>query len=360
MKKRLFFIQIMRVICCIGVFTGHFLGKALPSAMSNSFLTWLRHGFMSRTIFSYCWQGDNNVVVFLVLGGFLVTYVNNESRVRFRPERLIKKMCYVFIPALIVLLLSIGIHFSVHMMGYNSLFDIGEIYSDLRNLALGGGIHYSYQLWYIPSMMTCYVFSYVYIAVSADSKYIRYALYPLFFLWAYEKYGYCLSVYIIGMICGEIGNYVARKKIRYSKSGAAIGIIALLVSPFLCNQQHLDLNNKVMLAVAISIFILGMLIAGKGFTDNENRTVDWLDKSNFAFYLLHVIFIDVISSNIYLLGMTMSGEKIGGKTETAIILIDYIVSLAAIWWLADLYEKYIIRNAMKLCEKIIVRIKKFI
>lgn len=350
----------MRVVCCIGVFTGHFLGKALPSDLSLSFLGWLRCGFMSRTIFAYCWQGDNNVVVFLVLGGFLVTYVNNGNTVHFRPERMIKKMCYVFIPALIVLLLSIGTHFVVHILGYNSLFSIEDIYPDLKNIILGGGVYYSHQLWYIPTMMVCYALSYIYIAMSADSKYIRYALYPLFFFWAYRKYGYCLSVYIIGMICGEIGGCIDCKKIQHNKLGAAVGAIALIISPFLYNQQHQDLNNKVMLGIAISIFILGMLIARGGFTDYESRVVDWLDKNNFAFYLLHVIFIDIISSKIYSLGMAICGEKNVKKTETVIILFDYIVSLAAIWWLADLYEKYIIRNVMKLCEKVIIRMKKFL
>ena len=81
--KRLFFIQIMRIVACIGVFTGHFLGHTLHSKISSSFYLWLRTGFMSRTVFSYLWQGDSDVVLFFVLSGFFVTYCQNKTSEQF-------------------------------------------------------------------------------------------------------------------------------------------------------------------------------------------------------------------------------------------------------------------------------------
>ena len=42
MTKKVGTIQILRIIACIGVFGGHYLGIALPSEMSKNFLGYLK------------------------------------------------------------------------------------------------------------------------------------------------------------------------------------------------------------------------------------------------------------------------------------------------------------------------------
>ena len=72
--------------------------------------------------------------------------------------------------------------------------------------------------------------------------------------------------------------------------------------------------------------------------------IDIGDRLSFSFYLVHVLFLDVISNRMFQLFMTI----FQGKYEVLIIFLDYIFSLIGIWVVAYLYEKYIIRSVMRI------------
>lgn len=307
---------------------------------------------MHKTIFSYLWQGDSNVIIFLVISGFFITFVQSKGEIKFLPEKLGRKLIYVFVPAFIIVLLSIGCHFTLYTLGMDSKFIVNEIGCDLKKLFFGGVPHYAYQIWYIHTLMMCYIIAYIYIAVCNNNKYIRRFMYPVIIAFTYV-YARSYVVFIIGMVCGEICGYLYSKDYKGEKKGIVIGLIAFVISPFLYNEYHLTEDDRIMLAISISIFMFGMIWARGKITDKRNTVVDWLDKQSFSFYLVHVLFLDTISNWIYNLFMRICS----GKYEMGILLLDYAISLIGIWILAYFYEKLVISNVMKCVDKVIDYLK---
>lgn len=281
MKNKIFFIQVMRIVACVGVFTGHFLGIALSSEISVHFLRFLRDGFMHKTVLSYLWQGDSDVVLFLVLSGLFITFLKNDSE-SVDWLKVVKKVIYVFIPSLIIIVIAIICQFLLYKFNCDSIFNYLEIVNDLKKLIVGGIPYYSYQLWYIQPLIVQYIVAYIFLFLFKNRK-SRLIAYPFLYMLMYIKK--ISIVFFIGMLCGEICGQI-RFKYNLKKFGLIIGCIAFFLSPFLFNEYNLLEINRVMLALAISIFILGMMLTGGKIVNARSGVIDIGDRLSFSFYLV--------------------------------------------------------------------------
>lgn len=140
----------MRIIACMGVFNGHFLGLTLQSQTSLQFLTWLRIGWVSRTPLCVLFQGDTNVVLFFVVAGFLHAYSVSDYAWRSNVVRLCRRYTELIIPSIIVTILC-GISFKIQEIFQVSgiEFTIKDFVDDISTLSVSGGypiIHINYGI----------------------------------------------------------------------------------------------------------------------------------------------------------------------------------------------------------------------
>ena len=105
-KERNYYIELLRIICTIGVFTGHFLQIGIASNESLAILYYLRNSWAGKTVLSFFFEGDIAVFFFYVTSGFLISYLYENANHNF--EKLIKQVFSVLIPALVIIIVHVG------------------------------------------------------------------------------------------------------------------------------------------------------------------------------------------------------------------------------------------------------------
>lgn len=345
--KKIRTIQILRIIACIGVFGGHFLGIALPSEMSKAFLTCLRNSWISRTILSYFYQGDTNVTIFYVIGGFFLVYTSKKSStIKELLIKLLNKISNLLIPSMVIILLSSGIYLISNYYGnYRLLFDLPKLANDLRQLLVPGKeMYYAYQLWYIRVMLRCYILGTIILICITRERRFKHAIYIVCLMIFGMKQSTAYFAMVLGMMAADYGEVIVNNKKKVKHVNIFV-VLLFMIAPFTYNEQHLQSINKMVLSLVVALAIFWMFIAERSADSvflKNTKIIDWFDTNSYAFYLVHVLVLNILSYPLYQVLMIWFGEY-----EMGVIIVDYFISLGITWMIAYIYNSIVIkRNKM--------------
>lgn len=350
-RNKVMSIQILRIIACMGVYNGHFLGLTLPTDASLLFLSRLRNGWPSRTPFCMLWQGDTNVVLFYVVSGFMLMYsiyfLNNTVHILLK---LYSRIVNLLFPTVIVTLLcALSWKLQEHIGIGTVHFDKLELKGDLFEIFRGGIPYYSYQLWYISSLLRFYTYGICFWCILRKCRKLGGGvLWIGVLLVTLNRSGY--FTFLLGMLTAYI--LIVKRDIiddRYRWRYRA-GITAMfIIFPFLYNEDHLNIENKSVLGICFAGIILGLYCLEKlGYfllSEKSKKIINFLADNSYSFYLIHVLVQKTFSTNFYIFVEKYVANSI------ILIFTDWVMTLIITWGLAHVFNRYVINGLNRLLVK---------
>ncbi len=354
--SRITSIQLLRIVLCIGVFNGHFFGICMPhGSIGREFLSILRNGWLSRTVLCFWHRGDANVFIFFIISGFFIAYTLTDLSLSNSDmlKKLFKRTMNILLPSAIVILTTAFIYYLFNKIGFlgeggECLFNKEEIIKDLKGLVYGGNTipYYAYQLWYIRVLLQVYVRGFFFQVILRRLAFpIRLLVYSICVLDSVSKLNVTYFALFTGMLVAEITTVAKTKigtiKFTYVKLAA---VFAIIVAPFTYNEDNLSDVNAIIFEACMVLFILMICILEMKYSiainQNIKKAINRLDVNSFAFYLLHVLVLNIFSRQFYNYFITSWGME----WDYLIVAMDYIVTFCVIWILSNVFENYIIKN----------------
>lgn len=342
MKEKNVIIQVLRIIACIGVFNGHFLGLTLNSNLTTSFLSFLRNGWISRTVLCLLFQGDTNVRLFFVISGYLsmVSLTRAEKNI---VKKVVNRYIFLVVPAIMVTLMC-GICWKIQeMLGSTNVnFKIDELFYDIIKIIVTGGIpYYSYQLWFINDMCNCmFLLAAMYLLWQENETKLIKILYLI--IWGILS---LKSVSYFSFFCGMMAAVLAKEErivLIGKKYRNVISVLCVLLFPFLFNEQHLSAYNIMTLSICFAILLLTISVKnGNGLKPFCKKGIDFLDNNSYSFYLVHVFVQKTVTANVYY----VCPKYI--QNEIWLIVMLYVFTFGITWILAHVFTKTVIIRVRK-------------
>lgn len=339
MEQKNILIQVLKIIACIGVFNGHFLGLTLDSQMAMDFLGTLRNSWLSRTVLCLLFQGDTNVRLFFVVSGYLslLSFKKAETNIA---RKVVNRYIYLIIPSIIVTLMC-GVSWKIQELFAvpNIVFSITELVNDLVKIVITGGIpYYSYQLWFINDMCICIVLSLTMCLLHRNNerKVIKILYVTICAIFSLRSMS-CFSFF-----CGIIAAELTGKVIISRKYRSIICIICVFIFPFLFNEQHLNYYNIMALSICFAIILMEIQnfritsVIDIQIMERRKNIISFFEKNSYSFYLIHVFNLKTLISNIYPILRNLI------QNEIMLIGLLYVIAIFSTWILADIFTKVII------------------
>lgn len=345
-------IQILKIVACMGVYNGHFLGLTLPTDTSIRFLSNLRNGWPSRTPFCMLWQGDTNVVFFFVVSGFLlmysIYYINDNMHILTKLYSRIVNL--VFPTAIVTLMCAFSWKFQENIGIGTVHFDKQELFDDLLKMLRGGIPYYSYQLWYISSILRCYVYGICFWCILRKCKKLGGVLWIGTLLFLINRSGY--FCFFIGMFAAYmlLDKNMILINDRYRWGYRLIIITAFILFPFLYNEDHLNNGNKSALGICFAAIVSGLYCLEKLHPclrgDKIDKIMIFFANNTYSFYLLHVLIQKTFSSNFYIWMERYVGN------DPVLIFWDWLLTFIITWGFAHVFSIYVVNRLNQLLIKI--------
>lgn len=206
--------------------------------------------------------------------------------------------------------------------------------------------YYAYQLWYIRVLLQVYVRGFFFQVILRRLAFpIRLLVYSICVLDSVSKLNVTYFALFTGMLVAEITTVAKTKigtiKFTYVKLAA---VFAIIVAPFTYNEDNLSDVNAIIFEACMVLFILMICILEMKYSiainQNIKKAINRLDVNSFAFYLLHVLVLNIFSRQFYNYFITSWGME----WDYLIVAMDYIVTFCVIWILSNVFENYIIKN----------------
>lgn len=335
---RNYYIEILRVIGTIGVFTGHFLGIGIASNTSLEIVSYLRNSWTGRSMLSYLFEGDIAVIFFYVASGFFISYLYNDEMDNF--AKLFKQTFAVLIPTLVMLF----IHVTYIMVDKMDISQISILISDIKSLFCGGNIQSSYQLWYIHYLIVGYaiVYSGLSLTKTVKQKFV--------FMLILICFTFCININVCQMMAGALFGILSKKVNWHKRFGRHKCMMAIIVSgvtiPIIYNEHCINIFTIFIAGVlfCIIISIITSIDNSEAIRSFSNiYIVKMALRNTFSVYLVHSLIISIIGK--FYLGMVDRGII---NDAILALFAFYIVSVVITMIAAELYNKYVICNSKKL------------
>lgn len=311
MKKRnLYYIDIMRAVCCLAVFVEHFTASFKISALYRF------RAFTGITPFTYFNDGRLAINMFCTISGFLMFYhsyddycqnIDNEKVT----YSLIKRLIYMYLPCVFVCIFSYfimrhGLFFN--HLAYNKgadeyiigVYNFTPTFRGLIDCIKGiftGNTPLSPQLWTMKYEIWGGVACFFIILVSTNKNILRWGLY-LFFLYVarYIVVDNYFECFFCGMIAAELcrKHRVCRNKVM-GYIGVVISLTLASASYYMGGEFHF----------LIPIFSACFLWFGYGLWNEVSKVIFPLEmvrilgECSYGFYLVHFTVIVSFSAFLY-------------------------------------------------------------
>ena len=253
------------------------------------------------------------------------------------------KILNLIIPSVVIIVLSAGVYWILNCFGeYRLYFSIEEMKNDIQQLFfLGEEMYYAYQLWYICSMLRCYILgSFVFVCLGKARR-LKHFIYMVCTITFFIMQSVAYFSVIVGMIVADYEDEVIKKGIKIKKS-ASLALFLSMIAPFMYNEQNLGSINKMILALVIACVFFLLLVTEANVVktfEKKGKIVDWLDVNSYSFYLVHVLILNLLSYPLYEFLMNKMA-----KYEVIVLIINYLVSMFVGWCVAYLFNNFVIKK----------------
>ena len=292
MKKRVLFIDILRIFAIFGVIMIHVTAEGFNTNIIDSFV--LKNNFMNSLVHSY------SVPIFIVISGYLL--LDNDKFTY-------KSMILKYLPRIIICL-SFW-HFIYYFFQFGD-FSLNNIVNSFKNLIIGKT--YSH-LWYLYLIIGLYLLTPILkkLIVNLDKKDFNYLLILGFSVSSLVPsisnivnieiskiiIPYKVLDFNVFILYYLLGNYLKKYNIKYCKIGIIIS--AILIIAIAIFNNYVSLNTNILTNYLDNTSIFGVLFTANLFSylkkiceNKENIFISRLGKLTFGVYLIHFLIEKVL------------------------------------------------------------------
>lgn len=355
-SKRIYGIDIVRIVACISVYSQHYLGMELKN--SQAAVRAFRESPWFKSVFGIFW-GELVLIAFFVIAGFFITYGNDRN---IDPQRRIKSCVYrclnVVVPTVTVILFTALVTLIMKLIGMSDMFSIKDVGSDLVKVVIGlpgdKHIHYGYPLWFQHFILLGYIFGYAFVLLF-EGRRMKMPAYAAVLVYTLINSEYMYMVFM-GMLAGELcsGQYAVRIRKIFGRNRVCIAALAAVII-VMAAVYSLDYNDPLIYGpgtafvsiVLILVYCLSMNIDekkdGKQPVRNH-KIIDFLSENSYACYLIHFFIFCSIMRIVYRIT-----EKVPffWNNDIAGCIIMYILMTVTVWSCGFLFTRYVLTPLKK-------------
>lgn len=281
-KERIFLIQIIRVVCALGVMFSHYIYILNPVDIGI-----IRKSFLRNTILAYLFMGDLDVEVFFVVSGFLIPFsIKNALSI----NRIIKKYFSLIIPAVVLTVICFGIEtiFSRATNVYN--YDIPMLIDDFSiyftQYALSDKSQYIpnilSQLWFIFPLIYKWTIGYI-IFCMCKEKNFKYLILSVFLICLIDK---APNDLLVGLVFGVITIKIQNIHLLSDKMNLFIAFLLLSLAPVIFNSSVYNyVIGKIILYSILGLLFMFMTMSNNTF--EESILINKLDNLTLGIFYTH-------------------------------------------------------------------------
>ncbi|MCR5801881.1 MAG: acyltransferase [Lachnospiraceae bacterium] len=371
-KSRLRSIQVLRILCTLGVVTGHFFLEYRTRVTDMSTFPYMT-GFFAKSPLVYAFNGDFAVVLFWVMAGLLVGVGLSDKTDRkgsYYAGFIAKRELGVIIPpALYLVIEGLILHF------VNRSYGIRDIFEAEKAMIRGTTPASSYQLWYIGSVIAGYLVCTALAAFTSSNMKTMIIASVCIMIYARlipnQQSLFCMTAGCLAGVCAvntvkaRLAN--GRSETERDTINAVFmltGLLVFIVSPFMGDNPNVPTQAMmigVMLAIAVYFIVVYEMStrkqtpteAGTEKADDKAKKqisiatvlvkiADFLDRVSFTVYIVHVgilkAFMDLLPEG-----------ALTPETKALFFPIALILIVAAAF-IYDLIVMVPMRKIMKLME----------
>ncbi len=366
--RRVKSIDILRIVCCISVYTQHFFGMTIDEP--KAFVNWYRSSVLYKTILC-SFSSEIVLMAFFVTGGFFIPAAltdkdDNESLL----FKMLEKSLNILIPGLAIVLITAGITAAMKPFGLSDIFDLKELFKDIFKLVIGipgdVHIHFGYPLWFQHFMFIGYIAGFLFLIVFGRYDKVKFIAYAA--VMAYTLFN---SPFIFLVFCGMFGGELCygrySEKVHEKLKGASLCLILMIT--VLCLMPlvfDFDYSNAkicgpvgllfIVLMAAMYNFEVYLNKRRDGETDGRrNRLYSFLSANTYSCYLVHFAVYCSALRVLYRISLKF-GFLWRNKAVGSIVL--YILITPVLWIASAIFTKLVIAPLKKSYVTMINDIKK--
>ncbi len=355
-SRDLTYIEIMRVICCMGVFVEHF-----SASFAIERLKWLR-AVTAFTPFLYLNDGRMAINMFCTIGGFLIlrTSVGEKgdvdvSRVR---QALVKRILYLYISCAILCMLSVLIikasllyNHQAYLAGagdyINNVFTAEPTFYNLLVCLKGivwGKTLFAPQLWTIRYDILAGGACLVLIMIFREHRVARWCSYPV---WFAVTVFIMHNSYALAFMCGMAACELTYLKPFPDKRKPVSFLLMLVCLTLSACAYTLGRHALVPVFDSAFLYIAHTVFGNKRAGSKIIRALSSLGGISFSFYLCHFIIIVTLSARLYCLFEPVMSRR-------SAFIINFVLTLLTVLVISYLYDRYIIKNVSRAIKAVII------
>ncbi len=350
--RRVKSIDLLRIICCISLYTQHLFGLTLDE--SKPVVDLFKNSIWYKSIFGF-FTSEIMLIAFFVTGGFFITASSTDND---DTGSLLHKMLYrslnILIPGLCVVLITAGITAVMKPLGLADIFDLKELLRDIFKMIIGipgeVHIHFGYPLWFQHFMFIGYIEGYLLLIAIRDHDeiaplaYISVLLYTLFNS-PYVFYVFC------GMLAGDLccrGYSEKVRKMLGKKTGVIILLITMILMPIFFNYRYYEPHVCGPLGILFVIFMVALYNLEVMYheksdpiekRDRKTPLFDFLARNTYSCYLIHFAVFCSILRVLYRISLKF-GFLWNNKAVGSIVL--YIIITPITWGISEAFTRFFI------------------
>ncbi len=356
-KRNLYYMDIIRAVCCFSVFTEHF-----TACFSMNLLKLLR-AYTCYTPFLYLNDARMGINMFCTMGGFLIFYHSYDNELNINRKRvrntLIKRFVFMFLACALICLLTFLL-IRAGLMYSHRAFSLGaESYLDnlcskeptltnllicLRGIITGTNTLFAPHFWTMRYDILIGSVSLLLLFVSGNNKRLRWGLYAAALILFFFFSGSFSQAFIFGMISAELSKATSGRE--YKKGLLAAGMIASAAASVLA--YTFGMHILVPVFDAVFLFLGYHAFGNKKITAPILKYINRFGTVTFSFYLCHLMVILTFSSAMYCLFINVLPRRV-------LFLINYPVSFALTLGITALYQKFFLNPLSGLIRKLLSR-----
>lgn len=350
--KRLDCLEGVRALACLGVFICHFQNGFFPNSSAAQALF--------KTPLYFMFSGNTAVRVMFALSGFVLCYkyFRTENYKDIEQDAL-KRYLRLMLPTLAVTLLvyvmmRLGLLWNAEAAAYTGSQEFMGLFNqfepDLKNSIreglwdslFKGASSYVGPLWTMEYEM---LGSYFILAAAAllKSKRVRYLFCLLYVLIFSNYYAY----FVLGMLICHIYTHEEKVNLFFEKHRSLSLVLHVLSWCYIGMITNLDVFKWRSLLFDLSLLLMFLTLLNSPVLNRiwGNKAGVALGKHSFSVYLLHWPVIESFSCGLFLLMLKK------GFGLTGVILIDFVLTLAALMILSAAFTYGVVLPAARLSNQ---------
>ncbi len=345
-KRNLYYIEIIRAICCIAVFVEHF-----SACYAIGFLRRMRTvtGF---TPFLYLNDGRLAINVFCTIGGFLIFYTSHSTDKKLNKPKVrrtfIKRIIYLYFSCAIICIVSMlllrsgaAYNHEAYLAGADKYADnifsvepsLSELLKCLGGIFIGKTL-FAPQLWTMRYDFLAGSICLIILLLFGERRLLRYSTYLIYLIiTVFIMKNSFAEASVLGMIAGE---FCLFKPVSFRHKALPYIGVFIAATGSACSYT-LNFHTLVPVFDAMALYLLYCLFSEKM---QNNRFLDFIVKfggMSFSFYLCHFIIIVTLSARIYCL-------LAGRLPHPLAYTVNFILSFVVVGVISYLYDRFIVQR----------------